>query len=466
MERFVNRISADALLGPARKLGMAAAAAMMLVPIQAAAQIGPGPYTCDSGITLDAQGQQPFFVQERIPIVLTMEAEVVSDGSANGVLHIEEFDFKPDCQAGTDFNTCVSAGNTVVIATPDSAIGGSCGVSYTTANLDAETIQFTPSQDIVLAPQETCTVEFDVVVVSAPTGTPTVTEIGGWAESQVSCYTTGNPPVAYPEAASSAASSSISFQISTERAEFVVEKIFADQSATETADVYIQCNGGLPLEQNYTLDHMGRVRFVVREFAPGTLDCTIWEDPIPAGYTAAYTAGEFGGIAGSIGSDASGCQFTQVETGLFSCDIINEVDQVDVTVNKQWTVDLNDAPFLLQAEANYVCFDVFTSPDGSGGAENITGTMSFSGESDSNVITGLYPASSNSYCTVTEVNVPEEWVLADDSDCERVPVLDGAECTIFNSAFFEGIPTLNQYGMALMVLLMLGIGAVGFRRFA
>ncbi|MBT8060186.1 MAG: IPTL-CTERM sorting domain-containing protein [Gammaproteobacteria bacterium] len=32
--------------------------------------------------------------------------------------------------------------------------------------------------------------------------------------------------------------------------------------------------------------------------------------------------------------------------------------------------------------------------------------------------------------------------------------------------FFEGIPTLSQWGMALMALLMLGVGLVGFRRFA
>jgi len=41
----------------------------------------------------------------------------------------------------------------------------------------------------------------------------------------------------------------------------------------------------------------------------------------------------------------------------------------------------------------------------------------------------------------------------------------GDECTITNTVFFEGIPTLNQYGMAIMALLMLGVGFVGFRRF-
>ena len=44
-------------------------------------------------------------------------------------------------------------------------------------------------------------------------------------------------------------------------------------------------------------------------------------------------------------------------------------------------------------------------------------------------------------------------------------------CTITNDddlvdVIFEGIPTLNQYGLALLALLMLGIGVIGFRRFS
>jgi hypothetical protein len=38
-------------------------------------------------------------------------------------------------------------------------------------------------------------------------------------------------------------------------------------------------------------------------------------------------------------------------------------------------------------------------------------------------------------------------------------------CTITATAFYEGIPTLSQYGLAIMALLMLGVGFVGFRRF-
>ncbi len=56
---------------------------------------------------------------------------------------------------------------------------------------------------------------------------------------------------------------------------------------------------------------------------------------------------------------------------------------------------------------------------------------------------------------------------ANQEECVAV-ALDGS-CTIINTLFFEdasGISTLSQYGMALLVLLMLGIGFVSFRRFA
>jgi hypothetical protein len=42
---------------------------------------------------------------------------------------------------------------------------------------------------------------------------------------------------------------------------------------------------------------------------------------------------------------------------------------------------------------------------------------------------------------------------------------NGNSCTFYYTVFFEGIPTLSQYGLAIMALLMLGVGFVGFRRF-
>ena len=58
-------------------------------------------------------------------------------------------------------------------------------------------------------------------------------------------------------------------------------------------------------------------------------------------------------------------------------------------------------------------------------------------------------------------------VESDNSDCDGFLVTAGSEfeCEIVNTVFFEGIPTLSQYGMAILALLMLGVGLVGFRRF-
>ena len=53
------------------------------------------------------------------------------------------------------------------------------------------------------------------------------------------------------------------------------------------------------------------------------------------------------------------------------------------------------------------------------------------------------------------------------NDCGARTIAAGgsSSCTITNTVFFEGIPTLSQYGMAIMALLMLGVGVVGLRRF-
>jgi len=55
-----------------------------------------------------------------------------------------------------------------------------------------------------------------------------------------------------------------------------------------------------------------------------------------------------------------------------------------------------------------------------------------------------------------------------DNGCGDITVShgEGDSCLITNTVFFEGIPTLNQYGMAILALLMLGVGLVSFRRFA
>ncbi|MBT8048950.1 MAG: IPTL-CTERM sorting domain-containing protein, partial [Gammaproteobacteria bacterium] len=74
----------------------------------------------------------------------------------------------------------------------------------------------------------------------------------------------------------------------------------------------------------------------------------------------------------------------------------------------------------------------------------------------------------DAFCTAYETNVDSSEVETTD-DCEPRMLVEAAGsngCEINNTVFFEGIPTLSQYGLALMALLMLGVGMVGFRRFA
>jgi hypothetical protein len=72
--------------------------------------------------------------------------------------------------------------------------------------------------------------------------------------------------------------------------------------------------------------------------------------------------------------------------------------------------------------------------------------------------------------TDNAVEVENGCVTGNYPDGNYLPALtvsagNGASCTITNTVFFEGIPTLSQWGMAIMALLMLGVGLVGFRRF-
>jgi hypothetical protein len=78
----------------------------------------------------------------------------------------------------------------------------------------------------------------------------------------------------------------------------------------------------------------------------------------------------------------------------------------------------------------------------------------------------VVPAYPSSHCWVEEeVNSSAVEV---DNGCTDITVSlnQGDSCLITNTVFYEGIPTLSQWGIAIMALLMLGVGLVGFRRFA
>ena len=197
----------------------------------------------------------------------------------------------------------------------------------------------------------------------------------------------------------------------------------------------------MPLEQNYTLAGGASVTFTLTEFQSGVTDCTVTETGGPDGYTATLNGG-------------TECAFDDIQGGLYSCSIVNSPAPVSFEVDVDWEIS-EDADPGLGAD---VMVEIYCE-DFNGSTST---TMPAGPTADMPVtVTGLVP---EGFCNAVLTNLGS---VIDANSCLDVDIEVGsdASCDITATAFFEGIPTLSQYGMALMALLMLGVGFVGFRRF-
>jgi hypothetical protein len=276
-----------------------------------------------------------------------------------------------------------------------------------------------------------------------------------------------------------------------DRATFRVTKDFTDDNPAGV-EVLISCNTGLPLDQSLVITEAEHVEFVVTEYDTGVLDCDVFE-VVPNGYSPTYAAGfETEGEA-IITQDAEGCHFDDVVGGDFTCHIVNTPDPVQVEIIKDWVFegssvasgidtryDLTlfcDGEIIDGVEIGFdqeapggvfpaFCGFAFTLEGPQGNNSFATWCKSFFGDGPDSFLAEVIPAFPSSHCFVLE-RVFDDAVEVDNG-CQDITVSagNGASCTITNTVFFEGIPTLNQYGLALLALLMLAIGFVGFRRFA
>jgi len=279
----------------------------------------------------------------------------------------------------------------------------------------------------------------------------------------------------------------ITAQASVEITSFTVTKNFTDDenggpfNPTEVK-VTINCFTGLPLTQSQSIDQNQEVEFVVEDFADGTLDCDISEDvdaPELAGYTPTYTAdGDSDGAA-----DDEGCHFSDVSLGEENtCAIVNDPDPVEVEIEKDWIIvgsggDQVDQHFELTLYCD--SYIVGSGPKTPGhikdcgnflvangkGSKPYEYCLELDGEGDSTFTPHVIPEWPGAQCWVDETVYDDSAEV--DNGCGNINVShgEGDSCLITNTVFFEGIPTLSQYGMAIMALLMLGVGLVGFRRF-
>jgi len=257
----------------------------------------------------------------------------------------------------------------------------------------------------------------------------------------------------------------LAFAQTSTRATFEVTKVFADGNDVDEVTVSIDCNTGIILDQDKVLEDGETVTFVVTSFNSGSLNCEIEEGDVTDGYSAEYDGN------GSQG----GCTWTGITDGTEGeCTITNIPDEVDIDVTKVWNIEGANNNVNLDYSLRAYCNNRFKMPKQvSADADDVSGHGHYKkigsdegeGPGTGEHTFSFRPGFPSSSCYVDE-RVYDS-AIEKDNGCQDLVLSAGgsASCTITNTVFFEGIPTLSQYGMAIMALLMLGVGFVGFRRF-
>jgi hypothetical protein len=242
-------------------------------------------------------------------------------------------------------------------------------------------------------------------------------------------------------------------------ATFYVTKNFDDDNPADVG-VKISCNTGLPLSNQAVISEGEHVTFVV-EFAAGA-SCSITEDPAVTGYAASYAASIVFGVADGV-SNEGGCHFSDIVGGDFACAITNTAMEATLTVNKEWLVGAESGNLLKQeASITISCNREIKNGEPTQGDWKLSGVL---GDGDS--LTAVVDMSDGEAVCSAQENGVMSGVEVDDRDCQQVALNAGgsAECTIVNTVFFEGIPTLNRNGLLLLALLMLVVGLGAARRY-
>ncbi|HMB60065.1 MAG TPA: vanadium-dependent haloperoxidase, partial [Xanthomonadales bacterium] len=266
--------------------------------------------------------------------------------------------------------------------------------------------------------------------------------------------------------------------VGSNMATFEVSKLFADSENPTGVNVTLNCFTGLPLQQTQTITQDQSVKFVVTDFEEEKLNCSVTEDSNGLyGYTASYLASGPG-----ASNDGDGCHYAMVEDRAeFNCQITNSTDPVQLSIEKNWILDGS----LGDAVDTYYKLTLFCDAEIVGGSDSCPYTgpalsaeqidagillasyescRVFSGHTDFIFIANVIPNWPSSNCQVIET-IYDDGVEVDNG-CEQLSFRPGkgASCTVTNTVFFEGIPALDRTGLAILVLLMLGLGLAGFRK--
>jgi len=234
---------------------------------------------------------------------------------------------------------------------------------------------------------------------------------------------------------------------------FFPTTVMLTNGADATVSATITCNSGIPLTQTSAISNTSPITFTVADLPVGSM-CDIVATSV-GGYTA-----------------ASDCSFTTIaDQDTYSCDFEMSPNPFVFTITKHWEfTESGPGQVDLGATVDANCWEVRATADAT---VNIPGPVNFAcnlyGQDDTCSSPSWY-ADPNGATWCNGVEDPNDSAVESDQGCASpTSIVIGqptAGCTVNNTVFFEGIPTLNQYGMAILALLMLGVGFVGFRRFA
>ena len=218
-------------------------------------------------------------------------------------------------------------------------------------------------------------------------------------------------------------------------------------------------------------------QFTMPSLSINFAECVVTTSAVD-GYSDEFTPG--GGSAGTGGS--SNCTFDGMEHGdENTCSVVYTADDVRFEVWKLWDITRVGGEFVNPSYSiTLTCNSEITLGDtggtsgtanscednGNGSATSWWCTWDEVGTDDVHVYVDADATGSTApVCSASE-SIGDSAVESDDNCGARSIAVDSSSsCTINNTIFFEGIPTLNQYGLAILALLMLGVGFVGFRRF-
>lgn len=248
---------------------------------------------------------------------------------------------------------------------------------------------------------------------------------------------------------------------------FKVTKQFDDNNPGSVT-VRLSCNTGLILDQVKEITSSTPVTFVLASIDATEVgpNCRVYEETT-SGYAASYAVpycNEFTANCTAVNNGSEpGCFYEDAHPRENSeeneCNITNTLQPVPFTIKKEWLYE-GQANLDVEPEANIDLDCVKT-------ALGTTNSWSFKLYGNASVTQNVYPRwQGDTVCTVAE-NLYLSGI--ESSGCEDNYLLEPGtgeqSCTVTNTVYYEGIPTLSEWGMALMALLMLGIGFISFRRF-